>query len=170
MRNEQSPEETDKNTLAVIKDQLASWPALVQNALQHTDASKLIPFSIHARPAPKAMGKGRVIAIGDASHAMEPNLGQGACQSIEDAYALGIAASHYDVDELAAAFQRVRLKRARKFVKSSALIGAAAKYESALPCAVRSLVMKMTPDALTKAQMTQNNILPDYAARLGISA
>ncbi|MBB4936790.1 2-polyprenyl-6-methoxyphenol hydroxylase-like FAD-dependent oxidoreductase [Streptosporangium album] len=34
---------------------------------------------------PPAMHRGRVALLGDAAHAMTPNLGQGACQAIEDA-------------------------------------------------------------------------------------
>jgi 2-polyprenyl-6-methoxyphenol hydroxylase-like FAD-dependent oxidoreductase len=33
--------------------------------------------------------KDRVCLIGDAAHATTPNMGQGACQAIEDAYLLG---------------------------------------------------------------------------------
>jgi 2-polyprenyl-6-methoxyphenol hydroxylase-like FAD-dependent oxidoreductase len=33
--------------------------------------------------------KDRVCLIGDAAHATTPNMGQGACQAIEDAYILG---------------------------------------------------------------------------------
>ncbi len=36
-----------------------------------------------------SMAKDRVCLIGDAAHATTPNMGQGACQAIEDAYILG---------------------------------------------------------------------------------
>jgi 2-polyprenyl-6-methoxyphenol hydroxylase-like FAD-dependent oxidoreductase len=39
--------------------------------------------------APSARwGEGRVTLLGDAAHPMTPNVGQGACQAIEDALAL----------------------------------------------------------------------------------
>ena len=34
------------------------------------------------------MHRGRVALVGDAAHPMTPNLGQGACQAIEDAMVL----------------------------------------------------------------------------------
>ena len=33
--------------------------------------------------------EGRVALLGDSAHAMQPNLGQGGCMAIEDAYQLG---------------------------------------------------------------------------------
>jgi 2-polyprenyl-6-methoxyphenol hydroxylase-like FAD-dependent oxidoreductase len=36
----------------------------------------------------KKWGSGRVTLLGDAAHAMTPNLGQGACQAIEDGVVL----------------------------------------------------------------------------------
>ena len=38
----------------------------------------------HRRYAPT----GRVVIMGDAAHAMQPNLGQGGCMAIEDAFQL----------------------------------------------------------------------------------
>jgi len=39
-------------------------------------------------PALPAMHQGRVALLGDAAHAMTPDLGQGACQALEDAVVL----------------------------------------------------------------------------------
>ena len=47
----------------------------------------------------RSWAKGRVVLLGDAVHPMMPNLGQGGCQAIEDAYELGkhlSAAGTYD--------------------------------------------------------------------------
>jgi zeaxanthin epoxidase len=47
----------------------------------------------------RSWAKGRVVLVGDAVHPMMPNLGQGGCQAIEDAYELGkhlSAAGTYD--------------------------------------------------------------------------
>ncbi|GAB2616159.1 monooxygenase [Paractinoplanes abujensis] len=39
-------------------------------------------------PTPRTFHRGRVVLLGDAAHAMTPNLGQGACQALEDAVVL----------------------------------------------------------------------------------
>jgi 2-polyprenyl-6-methoxyphenol hydroxylase-like FAD-dependent oxidoreductase len=46
-----------------------------------------------------AWHKGRVAILGDAAHAMSPNLGQAACVAMTNAVALGQALRAYDVDE-----------------------------------------------------------------------
>jgi len=62
-----------------------------------------------ARPLP-ALAVGRVALLGDAGHAMTPDLAQGACQAFEDAVAL---ASVLDTDVPAALARYDALRRAR---------------------------------------------------------
>jgi 2-polyprenyl-6-methoxyphenol hydroxylase-like FAD-dependent oxidoreductase len=48
---------------------------------------------------PRAWHSGRVAIIGDAAHAMSPNLGQAACVAMTNAIALGDTLERYGVDE-----------------------------------------------------------------------
>jgi 2-polyprenyl-6-methoxyphenol hydroxylase-like FAD-dependent oxidoreductase len=120
MRNEKDPAESRTLTHDWIANRVGEWCAPIQAALAVTPADRIIPFSIHARPAPKRLGQGRIICTGDAAHAMEPNLGQGGCQALEDAVALGIAARGDDVGGILPHFERLRLKRIRSIVALSA--------------------------------------------------
>jgi 2-polyprenyl-6-methoxyphenol hydroxylase-like FAD-dependent oxidoreductase len=47
------------------------------------------PFFVYRRPPIFRWAKGRVALLGDSAHAMQPNLGQGGCMAIEDAFQLG---------------------------------------------------------------------------------
>src|ERR671911_361036 len=68
--------------------------------------------SCGARPARHWTG-GRVALLGDAAHPMLPFLGQGACQAIEDAVALGDAVrAHGAVPGALRAYEQARRKRA----------------------------------------------------------
>jgi 2-polyprenyl-6-methoxyphenol hydroxylase-like FAD-dependent oxidoreductase len=61
----------------------------------------LLPASYHPRRPPIfRWAKGRVALLGDSAHAMQPNLGQGGCMAIEDAFQLG--------RDVAAALKKVR--------------------------------------------------------------
>jgi 2-polyprenyl-6-methoxyphenol hydroxylase-like FAD-dependent oxidoreductase len=94
-------------------------------------ADALLPFSVHARGAPARLGRGRIICVGDAAHAMEPNLGQGGCQGIEDAIALGAVARRAPPEKVLRAFEALRLSRIRQVVRQSRL-GAMAVHGATL--------------------------------------
>lgn len=98
----------------------AGWPASVRAAIEATPADRLVPVSISARPIPLRLGIGRVVCVGDAAHAMEPNLGQGACQALEDAVALGAIAGRVAPDGIAAAFTRARRRRVAGMMRRAA--------------------------------------------------
>ncbi|MFF5078919.1 FAD-dependent oxidoreductase [Actinoplanes sp. NPDC000266] len=66
---------------------------------------------------PKAFHRGRVALLGDAAHAMTPNLGQGACQALEDAVVL---AAH--TDDLTA-YSKERAPRTAAVATASRRIG-----------------------------------------------
>ena len=60
-------------------------------------ASDILRTDIHCidQPLPQ-LHRGRVAVLGDAAHAMAPNLGQGGCQAIEDAVVLAAYAGRED--------------------------------------------------------------------------
>ena len=53
-----------------------------------TPESDVLRRDIFDRPPVFKWTKGQVILLGDSAHAMQPNLGQGGCMAIEDAYQL----------------------------------------------------------------------------------
>lgn len=96
-----------------------------------------------ARPA---FGRGRVILVGDAAHAMTPNLGQGAAQGIEDALALTLTLrAHHDDAAVANAFRRMRAERVSTIQLTSRRIGAVAHWESPFACLLRDLLLRAVP-------------------------
>ena len=81
---------------------------------------------------------GRIVLLGDAAHAMTPNLGRGACSAIEDAGAL---ARHLreapDLDTALSRYDAERRPVTTKLVKRSRAIGALGQLDNALLCAAR---------------------------------
>ena len=70
-------------------------------------------------PLPKWVD-GRVALLGDAAHATTPNLGQGACQAIEDAFVLAneIFVSN-DIKSALKSYENKRIKKATYITKTS---------------------------------------------------
>lgn len=79
-------------------------------------------WGLFTRPPTENWGKGRIQLIGDAAHAMLPNVGQGACMAFEDAYILGrwLRERADDPAEALRNFRRVRIPRVHAVQRISA--------------------------------------------------
>ncbi|MEG3086782.1 FAD-dependent monooxygenase [Sphingomonas sp. PB4P5] len=139
----------------------AGWPSSITEAIAATSPERLVPFVIHAKRAPDRMGNGRVISIGDAAHAMEPNLGQGACQGLEDAVALMTVAS-LEPAAMLAAFEALRLKRVRMVVRRSAE-GRHGAHGPRLMQMLARTVLRAMPASINERVIRAAQTMPDYA-------
>ena len=76
--------------------------------------------------------------VGDAAHPSAPNLGQGACQALEDAIVLAkcLAEQREPVAALRA-YEARRMKRSAAIIEQSALVGTIGQWEQPLLCALR---------------------------------
>ena len=148
-------------TLGRIAARLEGWPAPVRDAVGATPADRLIPWPIHARAVPTRLARGRVVCVGDAGHAMEPNLGQGACQAIEDAVALGAAAGRGGPEAVPALFEAMRLPRVRRVVARAAEGGYAAHGPVPVQEAMRGL-LRVMPGVVKERVAAGVQAMPDY--------
>lgn len=94
-----------------------------------------------------------VCLLGDAAHATTPNMGQGACQAIEDAYVLADCLHlHTDSNEAFSHFQQLRQAKAHQVVNSSWQIGKMAQWKNPLAIGMRNLLMRSMPASLNRKQ------------------
>ncbi|MFE3457952.1 FAD-dependent monooxygenase [Nocardiopsis aegyptia] len=96
---------------------------------------------------PPAYHSGRVAVLGDAAHAMTPNLGQGACTAVEDAvtlaHAVGEGSADTDLPEALAAYTAARLPRAGGMVRRSAAVGRMSSLRHPLARALRDTGIRL---------------------------
>lgn len=90
----------------------------------------------------QAWGRGRLVLVGDAAHAMTPNMGQGAAMGIEDALVLAEVA---DAPDPAAALAARRGERVRRVWSRSWQIGTVAHWEHPVARWARDGLVRLTP-------------------------
>lgn len=100
------------NPASVTADLLrtcSEFPSLLQDMIRAAKPGEIIRSDIFDFKPISNWTDGRLALLGDAAHATTPNLGQGACQAIEDALAMAEALSaHEDVNMAFLSFQEKR--------------------------------------------------------------
>ncbi len=96
------------------------WPAPVPQVIEGTPEDAILQNDILDRPSLPWWGRGRVTLLGDAAHAMTPNLGQGACQALEDAVMLGNCLRREpSVEKALRDYESIRIPRTRWIAMNS---------------------------------------------------
>ena len=122
----------------------AGWREPIEQLIEATDEGAILRNDLFDRPPVRRWGRGRVTLLGDAAHPPTPNLGQGACQALEDALVLARCLSSEQREPVAAlrAFEARRSKRSAAIIKQSALVGKVGQWEQPLLCSLRD---RLTP-------------------------
>ena len=95
---------------------------------------------------PRHLSAGPVVLLGDAAHPMTPDLGQGACQGIEDAVVLAACIDgEPDRSAALARYESARLRRVRTMVRDSRRIGRIATLRSPSLVAMRDVGTRYMP-------------------------
>jgi 2-polyprenyl-6-methoxyphenol hydroxylase-like FAD-dependent oxidoreductase len=126
----------------------------ILNIILATDKNKIVVSEIFdLKPINKWQDK-NVCLIGDAAHATTPNLGQGACQAIEDAYVLGkLLDNGIAIENTFKEYEKLRRKKAHAIVNTSWAVGKMAHIENGLGIWLRNTIMKQLSKSANKKQM-----------------
>lgn len=95
-----------------------------------------------------------IVLIGDAAHATTPNMGQGACQAIEDAVILAEELGK-NADPAAAfeAFEKRRLARTHFIVNNSWRLGKIAQLSQPWLVVLRNALFRLVPERVNEQQL-----------------
>jgi 2-polyprenyl-6-methoxyphenol hydroxylase-like FAD-dependent oxidoreductase len=135
----------------LLLGKFSDWPFDLAKSIRLTPPENILQNDLVDRLPLSTWTKGRVSLLGDAAHPMQPNLGQGACTSIEDAVALANALVIHGDDLSAAllAYEHARIKRTSMISNLSWLYGIPCLWQGSLAVATRRLLIKSMPDFLT---------------------
>jgi 2-polyprenyl-6-methoxyphenol hydroxylase-like FAD-dependent oxidoreductase len=135
-----------------LLDRFGDWEKLVPELITATEERDILRNDMYDRPPARRWTDGKVALIGDAAHPMTPNAGQGACQALEDAVALGeCLAMQSSVAHALREYEHQRLPRANRVVKVARRSTRAAQLDNGLLCAMRDASGKLLsrlPEAL----------------------
>jgi 2-polyprenyl-6-methoxyphenol hydroxylase-like FAD-dependent oxidoreductase len=120
-----------------------AWHPTVSALIQATVPGAIIRTPLYDRKPSARSTEGRVALLGDAAHPMLPNLGQGACQAIEDAVALADALrADADTATALAHYGAIRGKRANAIVRRSRQMARIAHLANPLAVATRNALLR----------------------------
>ncbi len=109
---------------------------------------------------------GRVALLGDAAHAVTPNLGQGACLALEDAVILAAElAKGEPVERALAGYDAVRRPRAERISKLSERMSRLAQVGNPAIAAMRGVLMAMTPSKVAAIGLARTIAWPSEAVK-----
>ncbi|WP_314241688.1 FAD-dependent monooxygenase [Streptomyces kutzneri] len=126
-----------------------TWHDPIPALLERIDPAAVLQHDLYdlAAPLPR-FHHGRLAWLGDAAHAMTPNLGQGGCQAVEDAAVLGHLLADTGTEEVPAAlaaYSAARCARTDAIRVRARRAGRVAALAHPLAVAVRDLAVRATP-------------------------
>ena len=134
--------------------QFAHYHATIPEILGATSDEQLIWNDIIDLEPIRQYAHGQILLIGDAAHATTPNMGQGACQAIEDAaMLLEILEKESDFAKAFKLFEQKRLARTHFIVNTSWKIGKVAQVESPFLIWLRNSFFRMIPKSINQKQL-----------------
>jgi 2-polyprenyl-6-methoxyphenol hydroxylase-like FAD-dependent oxidoreductase len=148
-----APESSDRTPRAereMLQERFADWHAPIPAILEATAPEAIIRTPLRELRPMATWVSGRVALLGDAAHAMLPNLGQGGCQAIEDAGALATSLrSSVDAPDALHAYERSRKPRAEKIARQSRQMSGLAHQRNPAAVVLRNVAMRAVPAAAT---------------------
>lgn len=146
-----------------VMPMLSGWPDWTKELASAPADAPPVFVSFYDRPVSKSWGGEGYTLIGDAMHPFVPNLGQGACQAIEDGHAVAAALSKgLQGAALNAWLSNQRLDRLRYMRKHANKVGQLAQSTSPLARAVVSLFGMAPFQKMTERDMIKQFNRPAY--------
>ena len=144
------PSGSPSGARSTLLNHFSGWHHPVRELIEATKEDDIRRDDIYDRqPLAERWGEGRVTLLGDAAHPMTPNLGQGACQAIEDAVVLARCLRESGAAGDAAGslrrYEALRSGRVAKITRRSRRIGQVCQLENPLLRRLRDLTLAALP-------------------------
>ena len=145
-------------TRAAVEDldaTFAGWHAPIADVLAAPQVGHTPVLPLMDLPKLRTWHDGRsTVLVGDAAHAMTPNLGQGTAQGLQDVEVLLEELGHRPVPQALAAYERRRKRRAEHMVTRSRLVGMVAQGTNTVVRVLRDASASMAPQQAMAHQLS----------------
>ncbi len=141
------------------------WCDPVETLIAVTPEASLLIHPIYDRPVPFPETDRPVTLIGDAAHLMTPNTGQGACQSLLDAYVLGKALGNgQSLTRAFSQYRAVRSERALAVARLSRRLGQVIHHPQPIWRQIRDGAIVLAPEIFIRKGMADAIGTPEKLA------
>jgi 2-polyprenyl-6-methoxyphenol hydroxylase-like FAD-dependent oxidoreductase len=132
----------------------SSFPNPIPAILEASKPEDTLRTDLYDFPPIARWSRQNVVLIGDAAHAMTPNLGQGGGQAIEDAFVLAEQSSRdIPLQDALESYQNIRMGKVVNIVKTSWTLGKIAHWHNPVARAVRDFAIRLTPSSIKQKQL-----------------
>jgi 2-polyprenyl-6-methoxyphenol hydroxylase-like FAD-dependent oxidoreductase len=144
-----------------LLDLFRGWHTPIEELIEATAETDILRNDVYDRPPLTRWSVGRATLLGDAAHPMTPDMGQGACQAIEDAVILAdCLAESPDVPEALRRYETLRIPRTSRVVRESRQAGTIAQWANPLACRFREALLRSRYVARKQAEQLAWMITP----------
>lgn len=144
-------------TIESVQQHFRDWSEPVNTLFANTTTDHLVLTPIRHAPAVEKLAQGSIALLGDAAHPMTPDLGQGACQAIEDACCIAGQLARYTYPSQAfSAYEQQRLPRVQTLAKHSYRMGNMRQMNNRTGFVLRNLMMRVLPEKLSLHMISRN--------------
>ena len=138
-----------------LEQYFSDYNSVIKGIIKSTKKEQINTAEISDLKPTNIWYKENVCLIGDSAHATTPNMGQGACQAIEDAYVLSECLSKYGITKAFSEYQKLRLPKAHQVVKTSWIVGKMAHLKNPILIGLRNQLLRLTPSSINRKQNEQ---------------
>jgi 2-polyprenyl-6-methoxyphenol hydroxylase-like FAD-dependent oxidoreductase len=151
-----------------VLETFQGWHSPIEAMIGATNRQAILRNDVYDRRPVKRWGEGRVTLLGDAAHPSTPNLGQGACQAIEDAVVLArCLARETGVVSALREYGRERRARTSYISRMSWRNGQMERWENPMACGMRNEVVGLLPAWLIRRLTTRMWRFEDRGVKTG---
>ncbi len=138
----------------ILLQKYSCFGQIAKQLIESTPEENIIRSDINDFEPIQRWWNGRIALLGDAAHATTPNLGQGGCQAVEDAFVIAMCLKEIpSVEKAFEKYQNIRYEKAVHVVNLSWQFGKMTNIGNPLLQYLRNGLMRMMPESTAIKQL-----------------